>query len=371
MSGVNLLGYSRSEMGIGESCRIAANTLSHSQIPFGIINFKGMNNARATDLTWISKEMKEPIYNVNIFHVNADQMVDLYSLHGQSLFSNRYNIGFWHWELPDFPDEWLRSFRLLDEIWVPSYFVQDSISIKSPIPVIRIPHSIEVKMIEKRNRTYYGLPDNIFLFLTMYDVNSYQERKNPKASIEAFKNAFGFDNMAVGLVIKINNSKSNKEEMEVLRRLVSDFSNIYLINETMGRSDVNALIDCCDCFVSLHRSEGFGLGLAEAMYLGKVVIGTKWSSNTDFMNEDNSCLVDYKLIPVGKDIGPYKSHQYWADPDIEHASHFMKKLVEDKEFCERLSKNGEKDIKKNHSPERIAELVSKRLKNIELWKFGG
>ncbi|GJM83642.1 hypothetical protein HMSSN139_61380 [Paenibacillus sp. HMSSN-139] len=143
----------------------------------------------------------------------------------------------------------------------------------------------------------------------MYDVKSYQERKNPEAAINAFKAAFQPDDTNVGLVIKVNCYKSTLNDLEALDVLIANYKNIYLIKETISRNDVNALLGITDCFVSLHRSEGFGLGLAEAMYLGKPVIGTNWSSNTDFMNNKNSCLVDYELIQVGRDQGPYKAYQ--------------------------------------------------------------
>lgn len=369
--GVNLLGYSRAEMGIGESCRIAANSMNSAGIPFGIINFKGTNSARMSDLTWSSKEIGEPKYNINLFHINAEQMMEVYAQYGNSLFQNRYNIGFWHWELPDFPDEWLEAFELVDEIWVPSTFVADSIALKSPVPVVKMPHSIQVGINEVRNREFFGLPDGVFLFLSMYDVKSYQERKNPKAVIKAFKAAFEPDDRSVGLVLKVNSYNSGKAELDELLELTSDYKNIYLIKDTISRNDINALISVIDCFVSLHRSEGFGLGLAEAMYLGKPVIGTNWSSNIDFMNSTNSCLVRYRLINVGIDHGPYKAYQYWADPDVEHASDYMKRLVNNSDFYNSVASKGEAFIKEYYSPKAIGSLIQKRLEYIYFWKFGG
>ncbi|MEK4981423.1 glycosyltransferase family 4 protein [Bacillus sp. FSL K6-6540] len=369
--GVNLLGYSRAEMGIGESCRIAANSMDSAGIPFGIINFKGTNSARMSDLTWSSKEIGEPKYNINVFHINAEQMLEVYAQYGNSLFQNRYNIGFWHWELPDFPDEWLEAFELVDEIWVPSTFVADSIAMKSPVPVVKIPHSIQVNINEVRGREFFGLPDGVFLFLSMYDVKSYQERKNPKASIEAFKKAFKPEDSSVGLVLKVNSYNSSKTELDELDELISDYQNIYLIKDTISRNDINALISIIDCFISLHRSEGFGLGLAEAMFLGKPVIGTNWSSNTDFMNTSNSCLVDYHIVQVGKDYGPYKAYQSWADPDLTHAAFFMKKLVTDTSYYNHIAEKGREYIRTNYSPEEVGQLINRRLDYIYKWKFGG
>lgn len=369
--GVNLIGYARAEMGIGESCRIAAKSMEAAGIPFGILNFTGTNSARMSDLSWSHKEIPDPLYSINLIHINAEQMMEVYAEYGNSLFQNRYNIGYWHWELPDFPDEWVENFELMDEIWVPSNFVADSISIKSPVPVVKIPHSIKVDIPESRNREFFDLPEAPFLFLSMYDMNSYQERKNPCASIEAFKMAFEPNDFQVGLVLKVNSYNSNPSELNKLYETIGNYKNIYLIKDTISRNDVNALLSVADSFVSLHRSEGFGLGLAEAMYLGKPVIGTNWSSNTDFMSHNNSCPVDYKLVQVGQDYGPYKANQYWAEPDIEHAAYYMKRLVSEEHFYLQIGARGREYIKKNYSPVAVGQLIEKRLEYIYKWKFGG
>lgn len=175
---MNLVGYSRAEMGIGESCRIAAKSLNAVEIPFGIINFTGTNSASMNDNTWVHKEMAEPEYNLNLFHINAEQMIEIYAHYGNSIFKDRYNIGFWHWELPDFPDDWKESFNLVDEIWAPSTFVVDSIAMKSPVPVVKIPHSIEVSITDVRDRTYFNLPEQPFLFLSMYDLKVIRPEKS-------------------------------------------------------------------------------------------------------------------------------------------------------------------------------------------------
>ncbi|MEK4849591.1 glycosyltransferase family 4 protein [Paenibacillus sp. FSL H7-0756] len=371
VSGINLVGYSRAEMGIGESCRIAAKSINAVEIPFGIINFTGTNSARMSDTTWMHKEIEEPEFNLNVFHINAEQMIEIYAHYGNSIFKDRYNIGFWHWELPDFPDEWKESFNLVDEIWAPSTFVVDSIAMKSPVPVVKIPHSIEVNIADMRDRGYFGLPEQTFLFLSMYDLKSYQERKNPQASIKAFQLAFNSNDESVGLVIKVNSAEEGSKELEELYHLIGSYKNIYLVDKTLSRNDTNALISVIDSYVSLHRSEGFGLGLAEAMFLGKPVIGTNWSSNTDFMSHNNSCLVDYSLKQLNHDHGPYKANQHWADPDVEHASRYMRRLCDDKNFYAEISSKAEEHIKQNYSPKAVGEMIKQRLDYISLWKFGG
>jgi glycosyltransferase involved in cell wall biosynthesis len=366
VKGINLIGYSRSQTGVGESCRLAARSINAVNLPFGIINYNVGNPASNTDTSWNHKEIDKPIYNVNIYHINADQMPIAFAHLGEEVFKGRYNIGYWHWELPDFPDEWKESFKLVNEIWVPSQFIMDSISKKSPVPVVKIPHGIQLTVPQGIGRRDFGLPEGSFLFLTMYDVYSYQERKNPNAVIEAFKRTFKPYDTSVGLVVKVNHSQDHHEDIRVLEEKIAGYQNIYLLPETMSRERVNALLNCTDSFISLHRSEGFGLGLAEAMFLGKAVIGTNWSANVDFMNYKNSCTVDYNLVKIGKDYGPYKAYQYWADPDVEHAGYFMKKLVSDQEYYRTIARNGQKTIRTEYSPEVVGEQIKNRLTHLGL-----
>ncbi|WP_418791104.1 glycosyltransferase family 4 protein [Phosphitispora sp. TUW77] len=335
-------------------------------IQFGILNFFMGNPASMNDLNWKHKEISEARYRANIFHINADQMVLAYLHYGDSVFKGRYNIGYWHWELSDFPDEWEKSFNLIDEVWVPTDFVLEAISKKSPVPVIKIPHGIEVKCSLGQRRDIFKLPVSSFLFLAMYDIQSIQERKNPRAVIEAFKNAFSKEDTSAALIIKVNNSKDDPMHLDKLREEVRDYKNVYLLEGNMNRHQVNDLLNSVDCYISLHRSEGFGLGLAEAMYLGKPVIGTNWSGNTDFMNPSNSCLVDYKLIGIPRDYGPYKAGQVWAEPDIEQASYFMRKLVSDPVWRKELALRGQETIFTNYSPRAVGEQAKQRLISLSL-----
>ncbi|MFB9276761.1 glycosyltransferase family 4 protein [Cohnella cellulosilytica] len=360
MSGVNLIGYARYEMGIGESCRLAAGALSEAGIPFGILNFSGGNFSRDRDLSWRSAEIEEPLYPVNLFHINADQMPVAYAELGDDWFGGRHNIGYWHWELPEFPDEYAEGFRHLDEVWVPSAFVRDSVAKKSPVPVSVVPHGIRVEVPEGTDRTAFGLPRRRFLFLCMYDTYSYSSRKNPSAVLKAYRLAVERYGMQAGLVIKMNNPQ--QAESDNLRQEAEGLPNVRIIDRVLSRSEANALLACADCYVALHRSEGFGLPLAEAMYLGKPVIGTHWSGNVDFMDETNSGAVRCSLIRVGSHYGPYKAHQLWAEPDLEHAVHLMWKAVYDEEWRRRIAANGQRTIRTFFSPETVGRTILGRLR---------
>jgi glycosyltransferase involved in cell wall biosynthesis len=360
-NGINLIGFIRAEIGLGESARLAARAIQTTNVPFGIINFPLNVASRMEDMSWVHRETETASFNTNIFHMNGDSLAHARAHFGDNLFHGRYNIGYWHWELPDFPDENLPAFDMVDEVWVPTSFVHESVSKKSTVPVVRIPHGIEVDVDPGLNRDSFGLPNNRFLFYMSYDVQSHTARKNPQSVIEAFKLAFDLDNPNVGLVLKINNMNFRPEDLETLRQLVSGHSNIYMIDRILSRVEVNSLLQCTDSFVSLHRSEGFGLGLAEAMYLGKPVIGTNWSGNTDFMNPTNSCPVNYELVQVGQDWGPYKAYQTWAEPDVHHAAQLMHNLVNNPEWRNTIAVNGQQTIRTDYSPQVVGQFIKDRL----------
>ncbi|WP_239627814.1 glycosyltransferase family 4 protein [Paenibacillus sp. H1-7] len=360
--GVNLIGFIRAETGIGESVRLAARSLINTDIPFGTINYPEQHDFREDDTTWAHMEMKSAVYKVNLFHINGDRIKPAAAYFGPRITRDRYNIGYWHWELPDYPQSHCAGFDVVQEVWVPSNFVLNSISTKSKVPVVRIPHGIQVPVPLGLNRDSFGLPNDRYLFCAMADSQSYQKRKNPLGAIEAFKRAFAGEDPRVGLVIKLNNAQSNPEETAALQQAAAGHANIYIIDQTLTREEVNALISSIDCFVSLHRAEGFGLPLAEAMYLGKPVVGTNWSGNTDFMHPGNSCAVNYELVDVGEYWGPYDAHQKWAEPDIDHASEFMRKLIIQPDWARRIALAGQKTIHSYYSPYHVGQLIKQRLR---------
>ncbi|SHJ50202.1 glycosyltransferase family 4 protein [Paramaledivibacter caminithermalis] len=360
--GVNLVTCYKKETGLGEACRLTAKALKTGGINYSLKNSDEWRN----ELSWVYRDADESTYNVNIFHVNPDHFEGVYNWLGRSFWDKRYSIGYWYWELPDFPDEWTKAFEYVDEVWAASEFTLNSIKVKSPVPVKLIPPCIKVDSISRICRKDFNLPENRFLFLTMYDSWSFKDRKNPQGTIEAFKDAFSPKDTSVGLVIKINNSDSKPDEINKLTESAKGYNNIYFIKKKLERSDVNALINMCDCFVSLHRSEGFGLVLAEAMYLGIPVIGTNWSGNKDFMNYDNSCPVDYELVKLGKDIGPYKAYQIWAEADRDQCAYYMKELISNKDYYDKIAQNGKKTIRRLYSPQRIGKMIRERLESLRL-----
>jgi glycosyltransferase involved in cell wall biosynthesis/GT2 family glycosyltransferase len=362
--GVNLIAYIRAEMGLGTAARGVAHALEAAQIPFNILNFEHSNPSLHRDESWRRKEVTSSSYDFTLFAVNPDNLANARERVQKKAVKDRYSIGYWFWELPEIPDDWQPSFDLVDEVWAASRFVQDSISRKSTIPVFRVPVPIRLGPTDRFSRQGFGLPENRFLFLTMADTLSHTERKNPRGVVRAFKKAFPGNDDHVGLVIKVNNANaagSDEEAIRLLREEIDNYQNIYLRDAEMTRLQVDGLLGVTDSFVSLHRSEGFGLGPAEAMSLGKPVILTRWSGNTDYMTPTNSIGIDYQLIPVGKQRGPYEPDQLWAEPDIEQAAFWMSRLVADQELAQRIGRHGQETIQREFSPDAVGATIKQRL----------
>src|SRR5690606_28641529 len=233
--------------------------------------------------------------------------------------ADKYNIAYWAWELREFPDAWVLNFAYFDEVWCPSDFARDAIAMASPLPVLTMPHAIAFARPSGDYRNHFGLPADKFLFLFVSDLNSYSARKNPHAVIAAFR-ASGLAGNGAALVIKVQNSADNPEDVAALQQAVRDLPGTVLITGTLTREEIYQLESACDCFVSLHRSEGFGLAVAECMYLGKPVISTDWSATAEFVNATNGCPVRCNVVPIEKTHGPYVKGQLWAEPDIAHAA---------------------------------------------------
>ena len=197
----------------------------------------------------------------------------------------------------------------------------------------------------------------------MYDAYSHQERKNPRGAIAAFRQAFAPNRQDVGLVIKVNNAGT--DEINSLREVIGDAPGIYILDSTMSRYEVDSLIHNCDCYVSLHRAEGFGLGIAEAMALGRPVIVTHWSGNTDFTNPNNAACIGYELRQLDQDYGPYKAGQYWAEPNIDEAAQWMQRLADDPAFARQLGTQAQQTIAEQLSPRAIGQQILQRLHAIQ------
>lgn len=369
VAGANLVGHPYGALGMGEHIRKSAQAFAAADVPFVIVNtFRqvGAHGDKFPEFPFISRITTENPHPVSVFHLNADEM-PLASAHlGEAFFAGRYNIGYWAWELARFPDAWCSAFRFFDEIWAPSRFIQQAVADKAPCPVVYMPLAVEFASAASLPRAHFALPEDKFLFLFYFDFTSFVTRKNPFGPLAAFRMAFGAGRHAdVALVIKANGMEQRPEAYrEFLAAIGDQGGSVILIDRVMTDHEVRSLVANCDCFVSLHRSEGFGRGLAEAMYCGKPVIATGYSGNMDFTHEDNALLVDYTLIPVRAGEYPHPEGQIWADPDVEQAADYMRRLVADPGIGRRIGARAAEYVRTHHSFRAIGERYHRRLTRI-------
>lgn len=360
--GINVCGYLRNESGLGAAARSYIQILEHLEVPLSLRDVSELSANRSED-TSIDAFHLQHDHPVNLVCINADQHFVVRN-QDPAFFADRYNIGVWFWELPSFPDEWRDRFEHYDEIWVGSSYIANALTPISPIPVVRIMPVLGAPQPgdRSRGRRRFGVADE-FVFLFMFDCNSYIERKNPVAVIDAFRKAFPGGESA-RLVIKSVNGEYHTAEMALLEDAVGGDDRIMMLTDYLESSDMADLTHACDCYVSLHRAEGTGLTMAHAMAAGKPVIATGWSGNTDFMDASNSLLVRFDLVELHRDVGPYKTGGIWADPDVEHASALMRHVFDRPDEAAALGAAARETITSRFSVESVGRAAAARLEVI-------
>jgi glycosyltransferase involved in cell wall biosynthesis len=277
----------------------------------------------------LAKHATRSFADFNLFHLNGDEVeVALDRLGG--LPRGARNAIYPMWELPRYPPAWARQLERFDEVWAGSRFIEEAIRPAVSIPVVHMPLGTQVAPRVLRSRRYFSISDSAFAFLFFLDLRSFIDRKNPTGVIEAFSQLLKRRPWAQAcLVVKVHGSANAPDAAEELARHARHLgSRVRLIDGQMNEDEVHALVYTCDAFVSIHRAEGYGLGLAEAMSLGKPVIGTAYSGNMDFMNSKVAHLVRYELVPVGEGAYPHWQDQTWAEPDTGAAARAMIKLYD-------------------------------------------
>ena len=362
--GVNMVGYLHAESGVGEAARSSIRGLVDANIPTSLIDYRVGNVSRMSEK--VAAEFEQfGSYNINLVHVNADQSGVVREHLANEVFDNRYTIGYWYWEMPVFPDFLDFAFENVDEIWVATEYILNAISQKTDKPVKLVPPNVSVSVDTSITRADFGLKDDEFVFFHMSDVLSMPERKNPMAVISAFKQAFTEETeQPVKLLLKITNLDRNPELEAQIKEAIDDDPRISMIFGYLEREHLNSLLANIDCYVSLHRAEGFGLPIAEAMCLGKVVIATMWSGNVDFMNQKNSLPVTYELVELQEDIGPYEKGQVWAEPSINDAADKMFNIVGNGALQESLGEAARQTIAEHFSPASSGKAMKQRLKEL-------
>jgi glycosyltransferase involved in cell wall biosynthesis len=362
---INLVGPYRAQIGLGEGFRSTVRACQAAEIRTSVYDMGAPERLRSFG-DWppenLNTDHRDPIFN--ILHFAADFLPTVRSIFGSGFFNHRYNIGYWVWEMEYLPKSWRPYVESFNEVWTPSTFCLEIFSREVQVPVIRMPHNVAPKPPDGINRRELGLPEDGFIFLVMADFASIAERKNPLGAIEAFSRAFGSKREGVFLCLKTIGAHSGRQTMQAMGPFVHNSDSIIHLDGVFDRPRIDALINTCDCLVSLHRSEGFGLPIAEAMYLGKPVIATGYSGNMDFMNLENSFPVRFELVELEENIGPFEKGYTWAEPDGEHAAELMRKVAGAPDLCASVGMRAAGKIRKEFSPERTGHLVRSRLERI-------
>jgi glycosyltransferase involved in cell wall biosynthesis len=309
-----------------------------------------------------------------IFHTNGaevPQMMEVLERIEGKGFAEGHNIIFPAWELPRYPDAWARELDRFDEVWAASRFCYDSFRAAVKAPVHHVVNACEPHMHSRLERSHFNIPGHRFVVLFFFDALSWTARKNPLAVIEAFHGLLAQRPRAdVHLVVKMHNTSHAPDVLASIRTLSEPFAErITIIEATLTSNEIANLIRCSDCFVSLHRSEGFGRGGAEAMFFGKPVIATGWSGNMQYMNPDVSFPVRFRLVPVQPGEYPEFQDQVWAEPDVGHATQLLMSLVDDPTLRRSIGERARTHMKRNYSDQLLGARYVRRLRRMMLWPW--
>lgn len=363
---ISLIGHPFAPIGCGESLRCSYRAFRSVAVRPALVDVFGIHRPDEAARREFEPALTDKFGDINIFHLNADEVDAALAHMGPRGFENGYNILYPYWELGVFPEAWRPQLQRFDEIWAPSEFIADALRASVDRPVHHLPTACEVEMGSLLSRRYFGIPESAYAFLFFFDFRSYATRKNPRAVIAAFRKLLeSRPTSNACLVIKVTGSEADPVALARLREDVRPFRHqILLIDATVTDNEMKNLVRCCDCFVSLHRSEGFGRGLAEAMYLGKPVIATGYSGNLDFMDAGSALLVDYTLVPVLDGEYPHHSGQVWADADVDQASAHMRRLLDDPRSGRELGQRASRMIRSRVGYRTVGMSYRRRLEQI-------
>ncbi|WP_434035513.1 glycosyltransferase family 4 protein [Formosa sp. 4Alg 33] len=351
IQGLNIVGYTEGMFGIGEATRLNINAAKRLDIPLNLINYEKVKQNSNYQYSFN--------YAINLVQLSLKDLESFIAIIDPNIFKNKYSILFLVWESEYLAPELVENLNLFNEIWTPSEYCKNIFQKTYNSPIIIVPHPVEVHLNSLPNQnTNHFFDDNKFSFLFIFSYHSSVERKNPFFLIEAFKTAFG-DSDTVELVIKTVGAKQHKKQKQRLEECIS--KNIKVHDMELDKNSVNHLINNCDAYVSMHHSEGFGLTLAEAMSLGKPTVATNYSGNTEFMNKNNSFLIDYKLSYIENPDNNFCHKTLWSNPLFDSAIEKLRSIYDNSDLRIEKAFNAKIFIKEKLSFHSIGTIMKDRL----------
>ncbi|CAN7367029.1 glycosyltransferase [Variovorax paradoxus] len=362
---VNYVGYLQAHLGVGEAARNSVAALDAAGVAVHCHDISCDTPAPTGRYSLPAARWTSETPTATILGCNADMLPDVLSKLPAELLTP-YRIGCWYWETPEFPSDWADRFEMVDEIWAGTRFIADAIRCKTTLPVNVMPPMVMPPPMQ-RDREWLAamLPEikqDEFVFLFQFDVASVPYRKNPEGVVATFVRAFRPSD-AVRLIVKALNVQAAPTLIQSLHEAAAGHR-VSFLTAAMESDDRFRLLASVDSFVSLHRSEGFGLSIAEAMAYGLPVVATDWSGNVDFTHAGNAALVPYDLVPSAVANGPYPAGTLWAEPKLEAAAKLMRRLWLDPAWRAQIAQAGQQTIVATFSASVVGPAMRDRLDQV-------
>lgn len=358
--GVNLIGYLSGNLGVGASARLMDTVLDAAGVPTStFVTTADLQSGQ----TATYRRSDGTRYDTSLLAVNADQ-VEAVAGALSDVVEGTYRIGMWYWEVESFPASRDGAFAHVDEVWAATDFIRDAIAKRAPVPVRTVmpplPQRTREELPELPSRL--GIPSDKPWFFFAFDYLSTVERKNPVGLIDAFSRAFPRDDVdGPLLVIKTLNAGRRLADAERVRLACAGRNDIIVIDEYLEPDELTALMARCTAYVSLHRAEGLGLTVAEAMAWGRPVVVTGYSGTMQFTDFRNAFLVPFELVAIPHGAEPYPAGALWADPDLDAAALALRRILDDPESAAAIGAQAAQDISRLHTPEAAAAHLRRAL----------
>ncbi|HEV8240559.1 MAG TPA: glycosyltransferase [Thermoanaerobaculia bacterium] len=366
--GVNVVGWTEAKTGVGEACRGSLAALAAARVPHAVWSLVEPEAADSPIAGADAARRQGAPYEVDLLHVNADMMEVVTNALPHWVTAGRHRIGYWFWELSHFPLCFAPSFERVDEVWAPTKFCLDAFTPLATVPVRWVPPGVPRRAVEPMVRHDWGVPDDCFLFLCTFDARSVPERKNPRGVLAALARAVEEHRSSpkarpLHLLLKVNHGSEAPELIAELKTLAAGLP-VTLSTASVQREVVDSLLAGCDALLSLHRSEGLGLPLIEAMQLGRPVIATGYGGCCDFLDDKTGWVVRHKLVPLRQAYGPYPPGAVWAEPEVEHAAELMARVAADREGRARRIETARRRVDEIYAPAAAGERIRRELDRI-------